>query len=136
LSIFKEHGGRDLKVTITEGNAAPQIIDVGMPTPLSNDQNLIMEWINDPKKWQDVFTCKSYEYLQLVAEQKIPWYDKSQGKWIDKTEYEMKTKGELDNVNNQIKHAEESLNNNVKTDDVTNDFMKNISVGDDDELPF
>lgn len=138
LSLLKEHGGRDLKVTITEGNAAPQVIDISMPTSLSNDPNQMLEWINDPKKWQDVFTCKSYEYLQLVAEQKIPWYDKSQGKWIDKAEFDKREKGELDDVNEKIKQAEQTLTNNniTKPSDEASDFMKNISVGDDDELPF
>ena len=137
LSIFKEHGGRDLKITITEGNAAPQIIDISVPSSLSNDTEQMMEWINDSKKWQDVFTPKSYEYLQIVAQGKIPWYDKEQKKWIDKDEYEASVNGEIAVSNEHIRLAEESLKNNNSSRNDMDDFMKSLSVKDDDEeLPF
>ena len=133
LSLYKEDGGRDLKITITEGNAAPQITDVSVPTSLSKDPAMMEAWIKDEKKWQDVFTPKSYEYLQLVADNKIPWYDKSQNKWVDKDEHEANVKGEYKNADNEIKAAERAL-----THTPADDFMSSVSLtnNDDDELPF
>lgn len=135
LSIYKEHGGRDLKVVITEGNSAPQVMDVSVPSSLSNDENQMDQWINDPKKWQDVFTPKSYSYLQLVAQGKIPWYDKEAREWVDKDEFEAIKNGKINDANQEIKAAEQAIlnNNNISN---TDDFMKSLSVNDDDELPF
>ena len=28
------------------------------------------------KKWSDVFSTKPYDYLKLVLEGEVPWYDK------------------------------------------------------------
>lgn len=136
LSIFKEDGGRDLKVTITEGTSAPQIIDVSVPTPLSKDPALMEAWIKDEKKWQDVFTPKSYEYLQLVADNKIPWYDKDQKKWIDKEDHDANVKGAHNAADEEIKAAEKALTQ--ATQPQVDDIIKSVSLGnnDDEELPF
>jgi hypothetical protein len=45
-------------------------------------------WIFVTKKWQDVFTCKTYEYLKLVSELRVPWFDKVNNVWVDKKEFD------------------------------------------------
>ena len=49
------------------------------------------KWIYDEKKWQDVFTCKDYDYLNLVSQMRVPWYDKKNGMWVDKEEFDEKS---------------------------------------------
>ena len=138
LNILDLYNGRDLNVTITEGNAAPQILDASLSTPLSKDEEQMKTWIYDPKKWQDVFTCKSYEYLKLVSEMKIPWYDKDNGVWVDKEEFD-KTHGttakreEAQKADEQIKQAEAAA---VATEAPKQDFTSSLIMKDDEDLPF
>lgn len=88
-NILDIYNGRDLNITITaDGTSAPQIVDDSDRSPLSESEEQMRKWIYDEKKWQDVFSCKTYDYLKLVSEMRIPWYDKDNGIWVDKEEYE------------------------------------------------
>ena len=91
LNILDIYNGRDLTITTTaESTSAPQILDVSISTPLSTDEEQMRKWIYDEKKWQDVFACKDYDYLNLVAQMKVPYKDKETGAWISKEDYEAK----------------------------------------------
>ena len=115
INILDIYNGRDLNVTITkEGTTAPQILDVSVSTPLSKDEEQMRKWIYDEKKWQDVFTCKPYEYLKLVSEMRIPWFDKDKGIWVDQEEYNKEhgisySKKAVDDANDEIERAKEAL---------------------------
>lgn len=116
INILDIYNGRDLNVTITkEGTSAPQILDVSVSTPLSKDEEQMRAWIYDKKKWQDVFTCKPYEYLKLVSEMRIPWYDKDKGIWVDQEEYNKEhgitqnTKQAVNDANAEIEAAQKQL---------------------------
>ena len=90
-NILDCYSGRDIHLTITRGNTENQtsidIMEDGFDTPASKDKQQIVDWINDPKKWSDVFTCKPYDYLRLVIDGKTPWFDREQKKWVDRAEY-------------------------------------------------
>lgn len=116
VNILDIYNGRDLKITITsEGTSAPQILDVSIETPLSRDEEQMKKWIYDEKKWQDVFTCKTYEYLSLVSQMKTPWYDKDKDLWVDKEVYN-KEHG-VETAKDKEKKAEE-INNQLKAVEV------------------
>ena len=142
LNILDIYNGRDLNVTITEGNAAPQILDASLSTPLSKDEEQMKSWIYDTKKWQDVFSTKPYEYLSLISQMKIPWYDRESGKWVDKTEIDAKYQGkkeEEEKADNEIKEAEEKVMGNVVTpaqEAPKQDFTSSLIMKDDEDLPF
>lgn len=133
LNILDIYNGRDLNVTITEGNAAPTISDAGFSTPLSKDDNLMKQWIYDGKKWQDVFAIKPYEYLSIVSQMRIPWYDRDLGKWVDKEEYDIAHGNEVKKADDDVKKAEDALKN--VTIEKKDDFTASITLSDDD-LPF
>ena len=139
LNILDIYTGRDLNVTITEGNAAPQILDASLSTPLSKDEEQMKEWIYDTKKWQDVFSTKPYEYLSLVSQMKIPWYDREKGIWVDKEVFNAEHGNQSKEIENEIEKAEQAAAHpetvaaqpNIKE----NDFVSSITVNEDD-LPF
>ena len=144
LNILDIYNGRDLNVTITEGNAAPQILDASLSTPLSNDEEQMKSWIYDTKKWQDVFSTKPYEYLSLISEMKIPWYDRESGKWIDKAEIDAKKedkKEEAEKAEKEIKEAEakakgQTINPASAPEAPKQDFTSSLIMKDDEDLPF
>ena len=147
LNILDIYNGRDLNVTITEGNAAPQILDASLSTPLSRDEEQMKKWIYDEKKWQDVFSTKPYEYLSLISQMKIPWYDREQGKWVDKEEIDAKKQGRAEQVNEANAEIERSMASvGVVQSTITpepvqesarvKDFTDSLIMKDDEDLPF
>lgn len=144
LNILDIYNGRDLNVTITEGNAAPQILDASLSTPLSRDEEQMKAWIYDEKKWQDVFSTKPYEYLSLISQMKIPWYDREQGKWVDKADIDAKNEGkkeEAEKAEKEIKEAEAKAKGHAITptpapEAPKQDFADSLIMKDDEDLPF
>ena len=133
-NILDIYEGKDLNVTITssEGTSAPTIIDDDR-CPLSEDEEQMKKWIYDEKKWQDVFTCKNYDYLNLVSQMKVPWFDKSIGKWVDKEEYESSKNKETNNLEQKINDAKNEVKNIGNKSE--NNIVDALSVKDDD-LPY
>jgi hypothetical protein len=110
-NILDIYNGYDLTVTITAGEPVPPptITDAKYPTPLSTDEEEMRKWIYDEKKWQDVFPCKTYEYLSLVSEMRIPWFDKNKGIWVEKKEHDDEKNEETEKADEEIKEAENKV---------------------------
>lgn len=92
-NILDVETGKDLKVTISrvfDKNKNPtdktsiSITDYGKNKPLSPDPEQMDVWINDEKRWNDVFSVKPYEYLSLIIDGEVPFYDRLTGKWVSK----------------------------------------------------
>lgn len=118
-NILDLYTGRDLKLTVTaseddENRTNVDVMDSGRSKPLSKDPEQIIKWVNDPKKWSDVFTLKPYDYLSVVLQGKVPYLDKASRKWIDKDN--RATVGETENTivpnvsAETLNHAEEYAN--------------------------
>lgn len=115
-NILDLYTGRDLRVTITavEGNSdnggktSVSVIDCGFDTPLSSDNKQIEAWVNDEKKWSEVFVTKPAEYLALIVENKTPFFDKNKGIWVEKIEnYKELKRQQADNI---VAEAEREAN--------------------------
>lgn len=124
--IFDLYNGKDIILTLTKemkGNkyvTKIAVTDAGFPSPLSKDEDKIEEWVNDPKQWSDMYSSKSYEYLQLIADGEIPFFDKANKKWVAKGETDApKTAEEVE------KEARKELVDIPANDEVN-----------DDDLPF
>jgi hypothetical protein len=97
-SIFDLNNGLDLIVNLkkgTDGKTAFQILDGGFPCPLTDDFELGEKWIHDEKKWYEVYTVKSYDYMSIVAEGGVPVFDTEAKKYVNKEEAD-KIKEEAD----------------------------------------
>ena len=59
FNVFDLINGKDFNITLTydksKGTTNIEIIDAGMPSPLSRDTNQALEWINDTKSWNDIY---------------------------------------------------------------------------------
>jgi hypothetical protein len=129
-NILDIYNGRDLTITITEGfTSAPTIVDDSDRSPLSESEETMTKWIYDTKKWQDVFTCKPYEYLNLVSQMKTPWFDRANGVWIEKEEVDETKKQETENANADVKAAKQAVANMKPK----NDFESTIML---DDFPY
>lgn len=139
-NILDINTGKDLKVTISlasdnskEQRTSVKVVDYGKNKPLSNDVEQMNKWVYDTKKWLDVFTIKPYDYLSVILEGNVPFFDKSLNKWVTKAEKQDERQDAIDDINMKIADAEASviINNNI-------DPNLSIPVMDatSDELPF
>jgi hypothetical protein len=87
MNIFDLNEGKDLIITITKDSrdkTVYQVTDKGKQTPLSEDYEKEKAWVYDSKKWDDLFTVKSYDYLSIIVEGGIPVYDKDKKMFVNK----------------------------------------------------
>ena len=102
--------------------------------PLTTDEEKKEEWLNDKKVWSDVFVAKPYEYLEVIIDGEIPWFDRKTGKWIPKASFEKNTgvpSDEVDKSSEAIEKAKENITKKASA------MEKNSNAVDDDEsLPF
>lgn len=138
-NILDIYNGRDLSITFTEGGtSAPTIVDDSDRTPLSENENQMKEWIYDEKKWQDVFTCKPYEYLNLVAQMKTPWFDRDNNVWVDKEEFDAangKVTADVDSEIETAKQAVYEVSNVGAVENKAQSFADSLTL-DEDDMPF
>jgi len=147
INILDLYNGRDLTITVKRGNTENQtvidVIESSVETPVAESQEQLMKWLNDEKKWQDVFTAKPYEYLALIVEGKLPWFDRSTGKWVDKEEYDKKHADEKKEEDKKVEDANAQINNAINnlttsaTATFENQVVEDVSNDDDEnDLPF
>ena len=101
-SIYDVNNGLDLIVTLTkgaDGKTTTLILDSGIPSPITDDYELGERWINDSKKWYEVYTVKSYDYMAIIADGKVPVFSKEANKYMSKEELEkMKAEAEQEKM--------------------------------------
>lgn len=92
-NIFDLDNGRDIVLNLKktersdgQEGVAIQITDKSINKPLTNDIDQGNEWINDVKRWYNAYTVKSPEYLSIVADDKIPYFDRNLDRFVAKTE--------------------------------------------------
>lgn len=133
-NIFDLKNGRDIIVTSTYNpetdKTSISIADAGFSTPLSKDENQMMEWINDQKTWKDVYSIKSEGYLSIIADGEIPVWNDEEKKWVAKgTDETKKESSEQPTEQPSEQPAEEPDSDIDETE-----FLEQEPEGDD--LPF
>lgn len=131
--------GRDLKVSIeivsdrdgkSTNRTSVNISTFGNQKPLSPSKELRDKWVNDSKIWSDVFVAKPYEYLEVIINGGIPWFDRNSGKWIPKEHFEKNTGIDPKDVDTDIEKMVAA-----KAKAVTEAVNANVD-DEDDHLPF
>lgn len=153
-NIFDLYNGCDLILTLKKNVSnnrdvfTTTIVSLARyPSPLSKKEEEMKKWIFDEKKWTDVFTAKPYDYLKLISENRVPWFDKTMNKWVDKEEFENGKSVAEKKINNEIAAAEQEIKGYSEVPGVNQafsggqnggekrDFVDMMSIK-DDELPF
>ncbi len=124
--------GRDLAITINrDQNKKPVVSSIVAldATPLSEDAEKIALWTSDNRTWEDVYSVKSYDYLEIIVKGGSPVWDKTSKKFVDKAS--LKT-DEVSNLDNELTIGVEAVKANIKT--ATSETVENNTAADD--LPF
>ena len=93
VNIFDLYEGKDLVITVKrqvdssgKEKMVYQIQDDEKVRPLADSEEKMEEWVNDPMKWDDVYSVKDYDYLSLIVMGEWPVWNKDMNKWIAKSE--------------------------------------------------
>ena len=81
--------GRDLILELTKAKtpkgATYTVIQTVMyddPSPISNDETQMSEWVADELTWEDVYSKKPVEYLEAIARGETPRWDSEKGGFV------------------------------------------------------
>ena len=141
-NIFDLDNGRDIVLNLTrtersdgQEGVAIQITDKSINKPLTNDIELGNAWINDVKKWYNAYTVKSPEYLSIIADDMIPYFDRAQEKFVPKTEQDFL---DAEKRKNEANAAVEAASEILKEHTMEQQSIPQVTPSDDNDvdLPF
>lgn len=142
-NILDVRTGKDLKVTISlaadnsksgsSNRTSVKVVDYGKNKPLSMDEEQIAAWVNDEKKWSDVFAVKPYDYLTIILNGEVPFFDKKVNRWVTKVDYNAGKEDEATLMDDAIAQAEMmALSGEVPSSSINNPPV----IGVEEDLPF
>lgn len=129
--------GRDLLIMVAKDqNNRPVVQSISHvdPTPLSEDAELVKEWLADERTWEDVYSIKSYEYLEIVVKGGIPTWDKEANKWVDKESIALTE--ENDNLDEELTLGVQNVKTAITKSDAEPQTAPVVDTDSDDDLPF
>ena len=140
-NITDPQTGRDLMVMIArDQNNRPVVQSISHmdPSPLSDDAEVSAEWLSDSRTWEDVYSVKPYDYLEIIVKGGVPTWDKEAKKFVDKASI---TTQESDDLDEELSLGTPNVKPNVKvasksTPVVTQTETEESAGEDNDDLPF
>ena len=135
-NIYDLNEGKDLVLTISKDSMDKtqiNIADDDSYTPLTSDFEKGLSWINDEKKWEEVYTVKTSEYMSVIVEGGTPVFSKEKNTYVNKEEAKKESDAVIDANLDRItvdysKEPEQVFGTAVQT--------SSNSSFDDDDLPF
>ena len=147
-NITDPEKGRDLMVMIArDQNNRPVVQSISHldPSPLSDDAEVSAEWLSDTRTWEDVYSVKPYDYLEIIVKGGVPTWDKEAKKYVDKASLSAEQDDDLDkelsigtpNVKSNVKTASAPTKATVKVEEVEEvEEDDDDDDDDDDDMPF
>lgn len=139
-SIFDLNNGLDLIITLTrtaDNKTSIQIVDDGFPSPLTDNYELGMSWIQDEKNWYDVYTVKSYDYMTIIAMGGVPVFNKELGKYVDKEEMnKIKEEAEQKRIEDELTEETRDYSEVANSNEIIVDASNTADDDSEEDLPF
>jgi len=135
--IFDLNTGRDIDVTITK-NDGKNVFSIDVDDerkPLTEDYELGMSWINDQKKWSDVYKVKPVEYMEVIVNGGVPMYSKDKGAYVSAEELKEEARKIVES-NITEKPVDYAHNIVPQTATVTTSTETDDPITNVDDLPF
>ena len=131
--------GRDLSISINRNQNNVPVVSAIVAldsTPLSEDAEKLAEWTADERTWEDVYSVKSYDYLEIIVKGGLPVWDKEAKKYVDKASLTA-TSTEAD-MEEELTMGVENVKANIQAATATTTKSEPVtsSSEDDDDLPF
>jgi hypothetical protein len=128
--------GRDIVITISRNqNNVPIVSGIQAldPSVLSEDETKKTEWLADVRTWEDVYSVRTYDYLEIIVRGYTPVWDKEEKRFVAK---ELIKEDEAKNtLESELTMGIENVKSNIQTQLAT-ETASPSSDEDDDDLPF
>ena len=137
--ITNPQTGRDLSISIQRNQNKIPVVSAIVAldsTPLSEDAELAEKWLNDARTWEDVYSVRSYDYLEIIVKGGIPVWDKDEKKFVDKESLKADPNSTLEE---ELTLGVENVKANLQASTATAPTATETSVDTEDEeddLPF
>lgn len=143
-NILDLRTGKDLKVTISQATdgktgmnrTSVKVVDYGKNKPITTDEGQLAAWVNDPKKWHDVFAIKPYDYLKIILDGDVPYYDKNVNKWVSRQKYNDDKELAVETYNDLIAEYETEIIARPVVGEINNEVINGVPQTDNNDLPF
>ncbi len=135
--VTNAENGRDLLLTINRNmNNIPVVSAVASldPSALSEDQELKDLWLSDARTWEDVYSVRTYDYLEIIVRGGIPVWDKEEKKFVDKAALSSDNSGA--ELESELTMGVENVKANVQAAAETPVETSSASDEEEDDLPF
>jgi hypothetical protein len=129
--------GRDLLLTINRNqNNVPVVSAVASldPSVLSEDQELKELWLSDTRTWEDVYSIRTYDYLEILVKGGIPVWHKEDKKFVDKASLE--ADASTASLETELTMGVENVKANVQAAEEATETTQSESAEVEDDLPF
>jgi len=130
--------GRDLAISIQRNqNKIPVVTSIAAQdaTPLSEDAEQAEKWLSDARTWEDVYSVRTYDYLEIIVKGGVPVWDKDEKKFVDKEAL----KADSNTSQEEITMGIDNVKANLQAATATEPTATETSVSTEDEeddLPF
>jgi hypothetical protein len=102
---------------------------------LSEDAEQAAAWLADTRTWEDVYSVKTYDYLEIIVKGGVPAWDKDAKRFVDKASVEA-DKAETDNLDSELTMGVENVKASVGASTTTEDSDVPSTEDEGDDLPF
>jgi len=145
LRATGKESDKDLAITINRNQNNVPVVSAIVAldsTPLHTDNELKEEWLSDARTWEDVYSVKSYEYLEIIVKGGIPVWDKDEKKFVDKEALKNNTTSENAKMEEELTMGVENVKASIqtasttKTEPVASETTSTSDEDDDYDLPF
>ena len=146
ISIIKRRGnvtdlvtGRDIIIDMQRDQMGKTIISGIIdadPLAASEDASTVEAWMADTRTWEDVYSIKGYDYLEIIVKGGEPTWSTTENGWVDKLTAEDTDTKELASEITMGDDAEKA-NAEVKVEVEKKVVAKEVvSDEEEDDLPF
>lgn len=136
--ITNPENGRDLSISINRNQNNVPVVSAIVAldsTPLSEDTEKSAEWLADARTWEDVYSVKTYDYLEIIVKGGIPVWDKEEKKYVDKES--LTAKSADSSMEEEITMGVENVKAGIQAATSTTKSEPVASTDEDeDDLPF
>ena len=128
--------GRDIVITISRNqNNVPIVSGIQAldPSVLSEDETKKSEWLADERTWEDVYSVRTYDYLEIIVRGYTPVWDKEEKRFVAKEL--IKEDEAKNNLESELTMGIENVKSNIQAQ-LTTETASTASTDDEDDLPF
>lgn len=136
--VTNPDSGRDLAITINRNQNNVPVVSAIVAldsTPLTEDADLAKEWLADDRTWEDVYSVKTYDYLEIIVKGGIPVWDKEEKCYVDKASLSSES-SETKKLDAELTLGVETIKSNMKAAEETTKEEPATNEEDEDDLPF